>query len=281
MNPTAFITYSWDDQEHKEWVKSLATKLRSDGIDVKLDVWEAIPGDQLPKFMERSIRENDFVLIVCTPNYKVKSDNRTGGVGYEGDIMTGEAFVDGQIRKFIPILKIRHSHRNLYQVGLKENTINDFRNDDSFDNSYYDLISTIHGEREIAPKIGKKPSFDNLIPKVDANLLIIEDQLCIQIISLNGVSVNFKYYVSNEEGTSLVSKVLMSPAKFRPTKAGSRGKLKYGKLSDLKNIPSDSDSKVLLNIKYESLNYNETLSNNQKGEFTKEFTLNIKARRIK
>lgn len=43
--------------------------------------------------MEKSIRDNDHVLVVCTPSYKRKSDERHGGVGYEGDIMTGEAFV--------------------------------------------------------------------------------------------------------------------------------------------------------------------------------------------
>jgi hypothetical protein len=46
--------------------------------------------------MEKSVRENDYVLIICTPTYKSKSDNRVGGVGYEGDIMTGK-FTKAQI----------------------------------------------------------------------------------------------------------------------------------------------------------------------------------------
>jgi len=88
MRPTAFISYSWDSDTHKKWVSDLGTRLRADGIDTKLDQWHAIPGDQLPHFMEREIRENQYVIIVCTPKYKVKSDDRKGGVGYEGDIMT-------------------------------------------------------------------------------------------------------------------------------------------------------------------------------------------------
>ena len=86
--PSAFISYSWDSDEHKKWVRELAIQLRAQGIDVILDQWHTAPGDQLPAFMERAIRENDFVLIVCTPKYKDKSDSRSGGVGYEGDIMT-------------------------------------------------------------------------------------------------------------------------------------------------------------------------------------------------
>jgi hypothetical protein len=43
---------------------------------VTLDQWELQPGDQLPAFMERAVRENDYVLIVCTPLYKRRSDER-------------------------------------------------------------------------------------------------------------------------------------------------------------------------------------------------------------
>ena len=63
-NPTVFISYSWDDEAHKEWVRQLATKLRHDGVDARLDHWHAVPGDQLPGFMEREIRDNDYVVIV-------------------------------------------------------------------------------------------------------------------------------------------------------------------------------------------------------------------------
>ncbi len=100
-----FISYSWDNDDHKNWVRELATRLRSDGIDVTLDQWHLVPGDQLPEFMERSVRESDYVLIVCTHKYKERSDNRRGGVGYEGDIITAEFMATRNHRKFIPILR--------------------------------------------------------------------------------------------------------------------------------------------------------------------------------
>jgi len=78
QNPKVFISYSWDDEAHKKWVKDFAARLRSDGVDVALDRWSVNPGGQLPEFMERAVRENDYVIIVCTPNYKDKSDNRAG-----------------------------------------------------------------------------------------------------------------------------------------------------------------------------------------------------------
>jgi hypothetical protein len=36
-NPKTFISYAWESEEAKEWVKKLAIELRNDGIDAKLD----------------------------------------------------------------------------------------------------------------------------------------------------------------------------------------------------------------------------------------------------
>lgn len=154
-NPKAFISYSWDDDDHKKWVKSLATRLRGDGVEVILDQWHAVPGDQLPEFMEREIRENDYVLIICTPNYKQKSDNRSGGVGYEGDIMTGEIFAKGNDRKYIPILA-RGIWAQAAPSWLQGKYFIDLSVDNLFMRGYGDLINTILGMRPKAPPVGQK-----------------------------------------------------------------------------------------------------------------------------
>ena len=79
-SPKAFVSYSWDDRGHNKWVADLATKLRADEVDITLDQWNMVPAEQLTLFMEKEILENDYVLIVCTPNYRMKSDQRKGGV---------------------------------------------------------------------------------------------------------------------------------------------------------------------------------------------------------
>ena len=169
--PTSFISYSWEDEEHKKWVKDLALKLRTDGVDVKLDQWEVIPGDQLPNFMEKSIREIDYVLIICTPKYKRKSDNRKGGVGYEGDIITGEVFQNQNHRKFIPILR-KGKWIESAPSWLSGKYHIDLRNESDFESNYQDLITTILNIRETAPPLGqyKSPKMNSTIPnKEDAN----------------------------------------------------------------------------------------------------------------
>ena len=103
--PRAFISYSWDSDEHQAWVRELATRLRQDGVDARLDQWHLRPADEVTRFMEESIREQDFVVMVCTARYKRKADAREGGVGYEGTVITAELFARPATRKFIPLLR--------------------------------------------------------------------------------------------------------------------------------------------------------------------------------
>ncbi|MCY3900599.1 MAG: toll/interleukin-1 receptor domain-containing protein [Caldilineaceae bacterium] len=146
----AFVSYSWDDDQHKKWVAKLATELRRDGVETILDQWHTAPGDQLPEFMEREIRENNYVLIICTPNYRLKSDERKGGVGYEGTIMTAEVHSQHNHRKFIPILA-RGTWEDAAPSWLKGKYYVDLRSPDSYKENYPDLVTTLLGERKAAP----------------------------------------------------------------------------------------------------------------------------------
>jgi len=153
-NPKAFISYSWDNEDHKKWVKALAARLRSDGINVILDRWSVNPGGQLPEFMERAVRDNDYVLIVCTPNYKDKSNNRAGGVGYEGDIMTAEVLVYGNDEKFIPLQRLGEWETCAPSWLLGKYRI-DFRGEPYSEDTYTELLEFLFGRREKAPQLGK------------------------------------------------------------------------------------------------------------------------------
>lgn len=152
--PKAFISYSWDDDAHRVWVRDLATRLRADGVETTLDQWDAVPGDQLPAFMERAIRSNDYVLMVCTPRYKQRSDQRQGGVGYEGDIMTAEVLANANHRKFVPILR-RGTWAEAAPTWLSGKYFIDLSSTPYSDENYGDLLVTIHGVRDTAPPVGK------------------------------------------------------------------------------------------------------------------------------
>lgn len=103
--PKVFISYSWDSPEHRQWVASLAGTLRSNGIDATLDQWHVRGGEDLAGFMERSIREADRVLVICTEAYVERALGRQGGVGYEHTMVTGELMRNVGTSKFIPIVR--------------------------------------------------------------------------------------------------------------------------------------------------------------------------------
>ena len=163
MIPSAFISYSWDDDGHKEWVKLLAERLRADGVDVTLDRWATVPGDQLPTFMERAIRENQFVVIICTPRYKRRSDAREGGVGYEGDIMTAEVMTQQNNRKFIPVWR-SGTWIEAAPSWLASKYYINLTGDPYSERDYKDLVRTLLGIRESAPPLGERMSTVKPIP---------------------------------------------------------------------------------------------------------------------
>lgn len=156
VSPRCFISYSWDNDSHRQWVEEFARRLRQDGVTAILDRWHAIPGDQLTVFMEREIRESDYVLIVCSPKYKDRSDSRKGGVGYEGDIITGEIFVKKEIRKFIPILKTDVWENSAPSFLLSKFYI-DLSSSPYSEENYIDLLATLFGVRDSAPPLGAPP----------------------------------------------------------------------------------------------------------------------------
>jgi hypothetical protein len=155
--PKAFLSYSWDDGPHKAWVRGLASRLRQDGIQTTLDQWHAAPGDQLAKFMEQAVRENDFVLMICTPTYKTRYDGRGGGAGYEGDIIQGEILVKQNHRKFIPILR-KGRWEEVAPSALLGTYYVDLRDGSSYGEHYHDLVLTLRGRRPMPPDVGKDDS---------------------------------------------------------------------------------------------------------------------------
>ena len=92
--PTVFVSYSHDGEEHSDWVLQLATRLRSNGVDVILDLWNAGLGQDLATFMEKGLTSSHRVLCICSQAYVDKANAGSGGVGYEKHIITAELLDD-------------------------------------------------------------------------------------------------------------------------------------------------------------------------------------------
>jgi tetratricopeptide (TPR) repeat protein len=68
--PRVLISFSHDSVEHEERVRALSDRLRSDGIDCWIDLYEPAPSDGWPLWMLRQLRKADFVLLLCTATYQ-------------------------------------------------------------------------------------------------------------------------------------------------------------------------------------------------------------------
>jgi hypothetical protein len=159
-NPTVFLSYSWDNEEHKNWILSLASKLIENGVNVLLDRYELIPGKNILHFMDNAINQADKVVMIFTPNYKLKADKREGGVGYEYSILNVDLYKSiSSNNKYIPVLK----------EGTVENAIPDFiqqfiaihmTENYRFDEKVNELLLAIYDKPLIEkPKLGKRPDF--------------------------------------------------------------------------------------------------------------------------
>jgi hypothetical protein len=151
--PKISVSYAWEDEAHMQWVGEFAARLRGDGIDVSLDQWMMGLGKALPEFMEKLVRENERVLVICTPTYKEKSDGRVGGVGYEGDLMTGEILTQSKREKFIPVLRAGDWPESL-PSWLSGKSGVDLRGDEYSESEYHKLVDELHGRTPQAPPLG-------------------------------------------------------------------------------------------------------------------------------
>jgi hypothetical protein len=158
-HPTCFISYAWEADEHRDWVRRLAAGLQEGGVLTFLDQWQVHPGMDIVRYMESSIRDSDYVLLVCTPTFAKKANSGKGGVGYEKIIVTGEVFQGvGSDKKFVPILR-RGKAINALPSYLRSKVFLDFRDDAAFDKELEKLLRHILNKPlHIPPPLGPRPS---------------------------------------------------------------------------------------------------------------------------
>lgn len=168
MSPTAtpprvFISYSWESDAHKDWVRSFSERLTQNGVNVRLDQWHIGPGQSLTQFMEAEVHASDFVLVICTKAYCRKALAREGGVGYEQQIITGNIVAGKPREQFIPLVRdgeftpgpecsIPGQFMGIYAI--------DIRGGVDMDKATETLLRAIFQQPEHKqPAIGAKPTF--------------------------------------------------------------------------------------------------------------------------
>ena len=208
-NPKVFISYSWDSDEHKNWVLNLANQLVENGVDVSLDQYELQLGRNLTYFMERAVQEADKVILIMTENFKVKAEDRQGGVGYEYSMINAEWYNNQTDNtKFIPVLRGANRKRSI--PTFVNAFINlDMRANNQWDENIEALLRTIYNQPKIVkPTIGKRPSFTNKTntttsntelskPEIDSTINNTENAIKAKRLERNKEKV--KFYIQENE----------------------------------------------------------------------------------
>jgi TIR domain len=101
--PVVFISYCRESNDHRRWVQAFADRLLLNGVKVIVDSLSLTLGESVTQFMESAIQSSDVVLLVCTPEYKRRSDARQHGVGYEAELLAARRVRREQ--SFVPVLR--------------------------------------------------------------------------------------------------------------------------------------------------------------------------------
>jgi hypothetical protein len=109
-SPKVFISYSHDSEEHAARVLKLANDLRRDGVDAIIDQYFTSPSEGWPAWMDTHIREDDFVVMVCTETYYQRVVRKEApcvglGIAWEGSLIYNRVYRDKcDLSRFLPVL---------------------------------------------------------------------------------------------------------------------------------------------------------------------------------
>lgn len=162
-----FISYSWDDEAHKQWVLYLSNQLEEySELHITLDQYDLDSFSDKNHFMESGIFDNDYIILIITPEYVKKSNCRSGGVGIETKLASSrhweESLSSGE-SKIIPVLR----HGTELPNYIKEKFYIDFRDNEGFYSSFDQLIKHLIGtSKSVRPpknkSLHKKPIHKDL-----------------------------------------------------------------------------------------------------------------------
>ncbi len=157
MEHTVFISYSHDSDAHKNWVLQLATRLRSNGVNVLLDRWNLKLGQDVAAFMERGLSESNRVVCICSETYVNKANNAMGGSGYEKQIMIAELLVNLNTSWVIPVIRNNTKPKKVPTfLGGRIYVI--FEDDNLYERNYETLLRELLNEPVLPiPPIGSNP----------------------------------------------------------------------------------------------------------------------------
>ncbi len=174
-----FISYAWEDAEYRAWVAQLASQLRKDGVDARLDRWHVERSQTIPEFMNSEVRKADKVLVLCSPKYQEKvhameDGGASTGSGWESMLLSSVMFTQGARNKVVTALARGEWQSSApdYMQGLPYDDLT--KTDEAhLRQPYISLLRRLIDATEVAPPIGSSDihSPDSTVPLFDGHRL--------------------------------------------------------------------------------------------------------------
>lgn len=162
--PVVFISYAWTSQAYQEQILRLAGVLRTSfGVDVRIDEWDLLPGQDMYRFMESTVQDprTTHVLLMCNAEYAAKANANAGGVGVEARIISPELYPNADNTKFVPVIMEKTPDgKDPIPTFLKGRRYIDLT---SGNDGLEDLARHLHGApRHPRPALGPPPAFTSV-----------------------------------------------------------------------------------------------------------------------
>lgn len=156
-NPKVFISYCQENIEFSDKVLAFSDRLRREGIDTILDQYEESPEEGWPRWMENSINNSEFVIVICTEEYlnrlMMKTEYGVGkGVKWESNIIYQHLYNDETLSKrFIPVV-FSHKDTKFIPLPLKGISYYNVTDKKRYDQLYWRLRGVTKSNK---PELGE------------------------------------------------------------------------------------------------------------------------------
>ncbi|MCB1193496.1 MAG: PD40 domain-containing protein [Leptospiraceae bacterium] len=148
--PRAFISYTWDSEEHKEKIRNFSDLLREYGVDCNIDQYEISPPEGWTHWAINQVEESDYVLIVYTENYKNLANKKISSIAnrdfvWQADLVTNILYQLGNRNeggKFIPVV-FQEKDKEHIPIQLRQYTsynLNETENPKGFEYLYKHIL---------------------------------------------------------------------------------------------------------------------------------------------
>ncbi|MCB1177790.1 MAG: TIR domain-containing protein, partial [Leptospiraceae bacterium] len=170
LPPRAFISYTWDNEEHKEKVRNFSDLLREYGVDCIIDQYEISPPEGWTHWAISQVEESDYVLVVYTEMFKSLSNKKNVSVAnrdfiWQADLVNNILYQMGRNEggKFIPVV-FNEKDKEFISLQLTQFTsynLNEEQNPKGFESLYKHILRE---SNKPSVKLKTKKAYNNICP---------------------------------------------------------------------------------------------------------------------